>query len=216
MGLVKAEALCALRNVDPLGKPRRHGVLAPDAAAAAFISEFQAADLQVSYSAAIMIAGAKLRGFVRCKARLLTVEQRKCRRSEPARERIGGGTVKESNFDLQTYLSESVERVTADAIRAAMFDAREAAFMVGFAAAAQKASKKRLRAEKRGEHIPAFLVATLPAAAICTVPTAIRDAALPRRIPLRWSSFPETNGSGYSAKRPTWASASSFLPEGNL
>ena len=69
--------------------------------------------------------------------------------------------MKESNFDLQTYLSESVERVTADAIRAAMFDAREAAFMVGFAAAAQKASKKRLRAEKRGEHIPAFLIASI-------------------------------------------------------
>ncbi|MCR5121366.1 MAG: radical SAM protein [Ruminococcus sp.] len=65
------------------------------------------------------------------------------------------------NFDLQNYLTEGVERVVTEAIKATLKDPKESAFMLKFAAASRAASKKRRKAEDSGEHIPPFLIASI-------------------------------------------------------
>lgn len=64
-------------------------------------------------------------------------------------------------FDLQRYMTEGVERIVSEAIKAMLKDPRESAFMVKFAAASRAASKKRRIAEDNGEHIPPFLIASI-------------------------------------------------------
>ena len=58
-------------------------------------------------------------------------------------------------------MTKGVERVVSDALKATFKDPRESAFMVKFAAASKKASKKRRAAEDAGEHIPPFLIASI-------------------------------------------------------
>ena len=67
----------------------------------------------------------------------------------------------ERQFDLQEYVTHGVERVVAAAIKATLKNPRESAFMVKFAAASRAASQKRRKAEKAGEHIPPFLIASI-------------------------------------------------------
>ncbi len=64
-------------------------------------------------------------------------------------------------FDLQAYLTRGVEQVVTDAIKATLKDPKEGAFMLRFAAASRAASKKRMAAEERGEHIPSYLIASI-------------------------------------------------------
>lgn len=64
-------------------------------------------------------------------------------------------------FDIQAYMTHGVERIVADSLKATLRDPRESAFMVKFAAASRKASKIRAEAEKAGEHIPPFLIASI-------------------------------------------------------
>ena len=65
------------------------------------------------------------------------------------------------SFDLQGYMTEGVERVVSEAVKATLKNPRESAFMLRFAAASRSASKKRRRAEDSGEHIPPFLIASI-------------------------------------------------------
>lgn len=65
------------------------------------------------------------------------------------------------NFDLQSYLTDGVERIVSEAVQATLKDPRESAFMLKFAAASKAASKKRRIYEKKGEHIPPFLIASI-------------------------------------------------------
>ena len=67
----------------------------------------------------------------------------------------------DQNFDLQGYMTRGVERVVADAIKATVRNPKESAFMLRFAAASRAASKRRAEAEKSGEHIPPFLIASI-------------------------------------------------------
>lgn len=64
-------------------------------------------------------------------------------------------------FDLQEYLSNGIERVVKEALRATLKDPKESAFMLRFAAATRAASKKRKKLEENGEHIPSFLIASI-------------------------------------------------------
>lgn len=64
-------------------------------------------------------------------------------------------------FDIQEYMTQGVERVVADAIKATLKNPRESVFMVKFAAASKAASEKRKNAEKAGEHRPPFLIASI-------------------------------------------------------
>lgn len=65
------------------------------------------------------------------------------------------------NFDLQDYLTEGVERIVSESVRATLKNPKESAFMLRFAAASRTASKKRRKAEDKGEHIPPFLIASI-------------------------------------------------------
>ena len=65
------------------------------------------------------------------------------------------------DFDLQEYLAKGVEHVVTDALKAAWKDPKETAFLLRFAAASRAASKKRMAAEERGEHIPSYLIASI-------------------------------------------------------
>jgi len=64
-------------------------------------------------------------------------------------------------FDLQEYLTEGVEGIVSEAIKATLKNPKESAFMLRFAAASRTASKKRRKAEDKGEHIPPFLIASI-------------------------------------------------------
>ena len=67
----------------------------------------------------------------------------------------------QEEFDLQAYITGGVERIMSEVVRATLKNPRESAFMVKFAAACRAASKKRSEEEKHGEHIPAFLIASI-------------------------------------------------------
>ncbi len=67
----------------------------------------------------------------------------------------------DKEFDIQTYMTKGVERVIKDAVRATLKDPKESAFLAKFAIASQKASKKRAKLEKAGEHVPPFLIASI-------------------------------------------------------
>lgn len=64
-------------------------------------------------------------------------------------------------FDIQEYMSKGVSNVIKSAVKATLKNPKEALFMTEFAFAAQKASEKRKKAEKDGEHIPAFLISSI-------------------------------------------------------
>ena len=67
----------------------------------------------------------------------------------------------DSNFDLQEYMTKGAERVISDAIKATLKNPRESAFMLKFAAASKAAYKRRRKLEDAGEHVPAFLIASI-------------------------------------------------------
>ncbi|MBQ6212955.1 MAG: radical SAM protein [Ruminococcus sp.] len=66
-----------------------------------------------------------------------------------------------SGFDLQEYLTNGVEGIVTESLRATLKNPKESAFMMKFAAASRAASKKRRKAEDSGEHIPPFLIASI-------------------------------------------------------
>ena len=67
----------------------------------------------------------------------------------------------DQNFDVQSYMTRGVERVVSDAIKATLKNPRESAFMLKFAAASKAASKRRAELEKKDEHVPPFLIASI-------------------------------------------------------
>ena len=64
-------------------------------------------------------------------------------------------------MDIQRYLTEGVENIVKDALRATFRDPRESAFMARFAAASAKASRRRLKYEEEGLHVPSYLIASI-------------------------------------------------------
>ena len=53
-------------------------------------------------------------------------------------------TIVNESFDVQEYMTQGVERVVSDALKATLKDPRESAFMVKFAASSRMASKRCL------------------------------------------------------------------------
>ena len=70
----------------------------------------------------------------------------------------------DERFDIQAYMTRGVENIVSGALRATLKDPRESAFMVWFAAASRRASQRRAKAERAGEHIPPFLIASTTSA----------------------------------------------------
>ena len=67
----------------------------------------------------------------------------------------------EKRFDIQKYLSDGVEALVSEAIRATLKNPAQGLFFAKFAVSAKKASAKRQRLEQQGEHIPPFLIASI-------------------------------------------------------
>lgn len=64
-------------------------------------------------------------------------------------------------FNIAEYMSRGVEKIVRNAMRATFSNPAESLFMAKFAVASAAASKKREKAEKNGEHIPAFLISSI-------------------------------------------------------
>ncbi len=64
-------------------------------------------------------------------------------------------------IDLQQYLTDGVEAIVKDALRATLRDPKEGLFMARFAMASGKASARREKYEKDGLHVPSYLIASI-------------------------------------------------------
>lgn len=64
-------------------------------------------------------------------------------------------------INIQRYMTRGVVRIVSDSLRATAKNSKESAFMKSFAKSSRLASKKRYAAEKQGEHIPPFLIASI-------------------------------------------------------
>ena len=63
--------------------------------------------------------------------------------------------------NIQQYLTEGVEAIVKDALRATLRDPKESLFMLRFAAASKKASELREEYEREGLHVPSYLIASI-------------------------------------------------------
>lgn len=64
-------------------------------------------------------------------------------------------------LNIQRYMTRGVIRVVTDSLRATSGNRAENSFFKEFAKSSRQASKKRYAAEKSGEHIPPFLIASI-------------------------------------------------------
>ena len=62
---------------------------------------------------------------------------------------------------IQSYMTRGVTKVVLNSLRVTAKNKNEAEFMRRFARASTVASRKRANSEKQGEHIPAFLIASI-------------------------------------------------------
>ena len=67
----------------------------------------------------------------------------------------------EEDFNIQEYLSEGVEIILKDALRACLRNPKELLFLHKFSRYAKKATKTRQKYEENGKNIPAFLIASI-------------------------------------------------------
>ena len=64
-------------------------------------------------------------------------------------------------FDLDQYLTQSVESIVKDALAASLKNPKETAFLLSFALAGKRAAATRQRFAQEGKHIPSFLIASI-------------------------------------------------------
>ena len=64
-------------------------------------------------------------------------------------------------LQLEQYLNRGVENIIRGMKKASLTNPRSAVFLVKYAQAARQAAGKRRKAEKNGEHIPPFLIASI-------------------------------------------------------
>ena len=64
-------------------------------------------------------------------------------------------------FNIGEYMTKGVENIVKNAIKATLKNPAESIFMAKFALASKEASKRRAALDKEGEHIPAFLIASI-------------------------------------------------------
>ena len=67
----------------------------------------------------------------------------------------------QEDFDIAQYLTDGVERIVKDILRASLRDPRESLFMARFAKAVGEATKRRSANEEKGVHVPPFLIASI-------------------------------------------------------
>lgn len=64
-------------------------------------------------------------------------------------------------MDLQEYITAGVEKLIKNAVKVTLTNPAQSIFMARFARAVRAASGKRFALEKNGEHVPAFLIASI-------------------------------------------------------
>ncbi len=67
----------------------------------------------------------------------------------------------DNGFNIERYMSNGVEKIVKNALKASLSNPRESIFMGKYALASKKATEKRRAAEEAGEHIPPFLIASI-------------------------------------------------------
>ena len=67
----------------------------------------------------------------------------------------------ESDFNIQEYLTNGVEIILKDAMRATFRNPKESIFLLKFAKHAKKANRIRESYDKQGKNIPGFLIASI-------------------------------------------------------
>lgn len=67
----------------------------------------------------------------------------------------------EAGEQLEAYLSRGVETIVKDILKASHKHPKASLFMAKYMVSSQKAREKRRRSERRGEHIPPFLIASI-------------------------------------------------------
>lgn len=66
-----------------------------------------------------------------------------------------------SDFNLSQYISNGIENIVREMIKASFKNPKESAFIVKYALSCKKAKKKREDFFKKGENIPAFLISSI-------------------------------------------------------
>lgn len=69
--------------------------------------------------------------------------------------------MEKESLPLGEYLSNGVEKIVKNAVKATFSNPKEAAFMARFALSSKESSRRRAEAEKQGESIPPFLIASI-------------------------------------------------------
>ena len=67
----------------------------------------------------------------------------------------------EGNINIQDYLSDGVEWILKDAIRTTLKNPKESFYLLKFSKHARRATKIRRKYSKKGQNIPAFLIASI-------------------------------------------------------
>lgn len=65
------------------------------------------------------------------------------------------------SINLAQYLSSEIKRIVLEALSASFKNPKESAFLIKYLKEAKLAEKKRTNYEKKGRHIPAFLIASI-------------------------------------------------------
>lgn len=66
-----------------------------------------------------------------------------------------------SEFNLVEYMNKSIGELVGNALKACLKNPREAAFILKYIKASEKAGQTREKFEKQGKHIPPFLIASI-------------------------------------------------------
>ena len=69
-----------------------------------------------------------------------------------------------TDFQLERYLAEGVEKIVKELVRTAAFHPKQAAFMARYALSSRRSTALRREADARGEHVPPFLIASITSA----------------------------------------------------
>ncbi len=67
----------------------------------------------------------------------------------------------EQEFNLEAYLTQGVEKVVKNIVKATLKNPKESLFVGKYALSSKRATARRHEAEMRGEHIPPFLIASI-------------------------------------------------------
>jgi MoaA/NifB/PqqE/SkfB family radical SAM enzyme len=69
--------------------------------------------------------------------------------------------IMQAEFSLEKYLSNGIENLVKNAVKTTLKNPKTSVFLLKYSTSAKKAWKLRADAEKNGEHIPPFLIASI-------------------------------------------------------